>query len=173
MRKYLPWTKSAVHKICSYCKKPYICWPYEEKRRRYCGLSCRSRDQKRWKGKAIKAHGKYKRIWNGFKYIPEHRFIIEKHIGRKLRKDEIVHHVNHKTGDNRINNLEIMSRGNHTSHHHKGIRKEKSIAGMRRWQQIAPKCGKPIKGWQEWNGIEWIKILSGSPCRKPMPCPMH
>lgn len=40
-------------------------------------------------------------------YIGEHILIIEKHIGRYLTNDEIVHHKNSKRSDNKIENLQL------------------------------------------------------------------
>ncbi|MDN5846345.1 MAG: HNH endonuclease [Candidatus Nitrosocosmicus sp.] len=53
-------------------------------------------------------------------YVKEHVDVMEKHIGRYLRKGEEVHHINEDKLDNRIQNLQLMSRSEHLSYNKKG-----------------------------------------------------
>lgn len=47
-------------------------------------------------------------------WIFEHRWVVEQALGRHLRRDEHVHHINHVRSDNRIENLEVLSHGEHS-----------------------------------------------------------
>lgn len=49
--------------------------------------------------------------------VMEHRLVIEKNIGRYLKKEEFIHHINENKQDNRIENLQIVSREEHRKIH--------------------------------------------------------
>lgn len=51
-------------------------------------------------------------------FVQEHRIVCEAKVGRYLRSDELVHHVNEVKTDNRPENLEVMSQAEHNNHHH-------------------------------------------------------
>lgn len=47
----------------------------------------------------------------------EHVVIMESIIGRKLYQHEVVHHIDENRSNNSIENLQLMTRSNHTSYH--------------------------------------------------------
>lgn len=51
------------------------------------------------------------------KQVLEHRYVMEKYIGRKLLTSEIVHHKDGNGLNNNISNLEIMDQGHHRVEH--------------------------------------------------------
>lgn len=51
--------------------------------------------------------------------VGKHRLIIERKIGRYLKKNEVVHHKNQNPSDNRLKNLQLMTKSEHTKLHNK------------------------------------------------------
>ncbi len=70
-----------------------------------------------WKGGRYKdKHGYFYLQFKG-KRIFEHRFKMQESIGRKLRKYEVVHHINHDPSDNRLSNLKLCTKRTHRKEH--------------------------------------------------------
>jgi len=56
-------------------------------------------------------------------YIYFSRYLMENKIGRCLEEGEVVHHINNNPLDDKIENLKIMSLGEHTVLHNSSRRK--------------------------------------------------
>lgn len=119
--------------ICSNCGKEFKTFKCYEKRQhknRYCSKQCESEHKKlnntreHWKGGTIGKTTGYVYIEIDGKQVQEHRLVMERHLGRRLSKNEVVHHINGIKTDNRIENLEVMSNAEHARHHskHKELR---------------------------------------------------
>jgi hypothetical protein len=70
-----------------------------------------------WKGGKRVTNFGYVQIRVNRKSILEHRYIMEKHLGRKLTKQEHVHHKNGNKIDNRLANLEVINPSKHAKIH--------------------------------------------------------
>lgn len=76
---------------------------------RFCNMSCAmtGKQNHNWKGGRYHK-GKYVVLRVNKKVIPEHRFIMEEVLGRKLMPYEDVHHRNGVKDDNRPENLQVI-----------------------------------------------------------------
>jgi len=83
-----------------------------------------------WKGGTRKKNGYIQIYYPGHpfcdkkKYVFEHRLVMEKHIGRYLNPDEVVHHINGEKTDNSIGNLMLFSNNSLHGRHHKFMREQ-------------------------------------------------
>ena len=99
---------------------------------RFCSIlcSCRAHHTKAFQSKAGKAGGSIKIALRGTGtkgYIKEfgrhqHRVVMEKIIGRKLRKGEVVHHEDKNKHNNVPDNLILFkNQADHARHHAKHL----------------------------------------------------
>jgi hypothetical protein len=96
---------------------------------RFCSRQCKGvglsgENHPMWDGGKHKSHG-YIMVYakdhpfaQGNNKVPEHRLVMESHIGRHLTTEEVVHHENEDPADNRIENLILFkSHAEHMAYH--------------------------------------------------------
>ena len=67
-------------------------------------------ESSKWKGGREITHAGYVRLWiSKDERVLEHRQVMEAHLGRKLARNEVVHHINGNNADNRLSNLELTT----------------------------------------------------------------
>lgn len=109
-------------KICLNCNKQFTS---SRKTSKYCSHAClwanngkhqTPQDEVWWMNAKGYIEG---RVLDGdrVRHVKQHRWFMEKHIGRTLNSDEDVHHVNGDKSDNRFENLLLISHGEHSTYH--------------------------------------------------------
>jgi HNH endonuclease len=56
-------------------------------------------------------------VWRDGTKRALHRAIMEDHLGRRLTRDEVVHHIDHNPLNNDLSNLRVMTRAEHCVYH--------------------------------------------------------
>ena len=109
--------KKGTRAICSVdgCENVVMGWGYcsthYQRFRRY-GDPLHLKIQERGQGNITS--GGYRRLRMGERNVLEHRVVMERHLGRPLRRNETVHHRDGNRLNNDITNLELWI-GNHGS----------------------------------------------------------
>lgn len=77
-------------------------------------------------------------------YVRNTHVVMENSIGRLLNPNEVVHHKNNDSKDDRLENLELLTRGEHTHIH-------RELPAM--LDMVCTSCGKSFKLRKRW--VEW------------------
>lgn len=94
--------------------------------------------------------------------VREHRFMMEQKLGRKLDRNELVHHKDGDKTNNNLANLELLGHGDH-------IREHKKPAATK--TLTCPGCGKKFKRTLRYirtkNKLGQKHFMCGRKCRMP------
>ena len=128
---------TGTYKNCEVCGTKFKTKPSHLERRRTCSNTCsgllkvqegkdcgtwnsnnKLENSHNWKGgRRVREDGYvYIRVSHD-KETPEHRYVMEQFLGRKLLPEEDVHHKDENKLNNDPSNLEILTRSEHMSYH--------------------------------------------------------
>ncbi len=105
---------------CDFCHKEFSKLNIRLRKLNFCSVGCRKKHSRMYplKRGGFWYENGYKVIYTGKgRGIKEHINIMQESIGRELKKNEVVHHINGIRDDNRLENLQIMTNAEHSRLH--------------------------------------------------------
>lgn len=167
-----------ITKNCKYCGKEFKVKNYRKDIAKFCSKSCSAKfryenDSDLIESFAYDKSGSNHPMWNGGKtvnsqgyiliyspdhpykdkrnYVRKHRLVMEEHLGRYLKPDENVHHKNGDKQDNRLENLELLTKNEHDELHGK---EASAYYESKRIKKVCPVCNKKFSVSKSLDRIE-------------------
>lgn len=157
-------TINLIGKTCINCSKKYKTY---RKGQKFCSHKCYSgKFSYQYKGRVGDSRGYIKIYFPNHphankKHVLEHRLVMEKYLGRYLKSDEVVHHLNGIKDDNRLKNLVLMTRSIHNGLHSLG---NKVMLGRKLSQTTKIKIREKLKNY--WKANNKTTKLNCTNCNK-------
>lgn len=114
----------SITKKCVTCGRDFLHKPSQDKRgykHTFCNITCRFPNKKlnlpRGQYYSYDGYIVLNKTQDGRKQVKLHRYIMEQSLKKHLSSQEIVHHINHDKLDNRIENLQVVTRREHNQLH--------------------------------------------------------
>lgn len=142
-----------MKKLCEICGKEFTTFPkfIKKGQGRFCSLQCSGKASRSSKSLGeydglnvyVGTNGYARIVFGRSKEMLFHVYLMEKFLGRKLIKNEHVHHINENKLDNRIENLKLVdNRGGHQKEH-ADIRL-RALGGTPGVHKYCPSCDKVL-----------------------------
>lgn len=119
--------------VCAHCGASFLSYRCSV---RYCSRTCAGRSGRKLSGPANPRYNGGMSTWQGRTIIVTRdgssmlysRALMAGHLGRLLKPSEIVHHINGDPTDDRIENLQLVTRAEHIDIHRQDLLAARRIA---------------------------------------------